>query len=165
MATHSSIAWRLPWTVGTGGLQSIGSQRVGQDWSDLACMHAGLYRISAVKRFFCCCYYCYCDQSLTHSWSVKYEWMKARIQSWNTASEKEKMAGVGGWSSRGKVFYLFYLITLWQTMLFSPEWHMLSFLTSFFSLSLTSAKLPIWSLFLLPHLIYLFFCLVPPQLS
>lgn len=41
---------------------------------------------------------------------------------------------------------------------------MLSFLTSSFSLSLTSTKLPIWSLFLLPHLIYLFFCLVPPQL-
>ena len=59
---------------------------------------------------------------------------KARIQSWNAASEEEKMAGVGGWSSRGKVFYLFYLITLWQTMLFFPEWHMLSFLTSFFSL-------------------------------
>ena len=29
MATHSSIlAWRIPWTEGTGGLQSNGSQRV-----------------------------------------------------------------------------------------------------------------------------------------
>ena len=29
MATHSSIlAWRIPWTVEPGGLQSIGSQRV-----------------------------------------------------------------------------------------------------------------------------------------
>ena len=29
MATHSSIlAWRIPWTEGPGGLQSIGSQRV-----------------------------------------------------------------------------------------------------------------------------------------
>jgi len=28
-ATHSSIlAWRIPWTVGPGGLQSMGSQRV-----------------------------------------------------------------------------------------------------------------------------------------
>ena len=28
MATHSSIlAWRIPWTEGTGGLQSMGSQR------------------------------------------------------------------------------------------------------------------------------------------
>ena len=32
MATHSSIlAWRIPWTEGSGGLQSIGSQRVGHD--------------------------------------------------------------------------------------------------------------------------------------
>ena len=32
MDTHSSIAaWRTPWTEEPGGLQSIGSQRVGQD--------------------------------------------------------------------------------------------------------------------------------------
>ena len=37
MATHSSIlAWRIPWTEEPGGLQSMGSQRVGHDWSDLA---------------------------------------------------------------------------------------------------------------------------------
>ena len=34
MATHSSIfAWRIPWTEEPGGLQSIGSQRVGYDWA------------------------------------------------------------------------------------------------------------------------------------
>ena len=32
MATHSSIlAWRIPRTEEPGGLQSMGSQRVGQD--------------------------------------------------------------------------------------------------------------------------------------
>ena len=32
IATHSSIlAWRIPWTEGPGGLQSMGSQRVGHD--------------------------------------------------------------------------------------------------------------------------------------
>ena len=32
MATHSSIlAWRIPWTEKPGGLQSLGSQRVGHD--------------------------------------------------------------------------------------------------------------------------------------
>ena len=37
MATHSSIlAWRISWTEEPGGLQSTGSQRVGQDWSSLA---------------------------------------------------------------------------------------------------------------------------------
>ena len=39
MATHSSIlAWRIPWTEEPGGLQSMGSQRVGHDWAtDLIC--------------------------------------------------------------------------------------------------------------------------------
>ena len=32
MATHSSnLAWRIPWTEEPGGLQSMGSQRVGHD--------------------------------------------------------------------------------------------------------------------------------------
>ena len=32
MATHSSIlAWRIPWIEKLGGLQSMGSQRVGHD--------------------------------------------------------------------------------------------------------------------------------------
>ena len=32
MTTHSSIlAWRIPWTEESGGLQSIGTQRVGHD--------------------------------------------------------------------------------------------------------------------------------------
>ena len=34
MATHSSVvAWRIPWTEKPGGLQSMGSQRVGHDWA------------------------------------------------------------------------------------------------------------------------------------
>ena len=41
MATDSSdLAWRIPWTEEPGGPQSIGSQRVGHDWSDLAGTHA-----------------------------------------------------------------------------------------------------------------------------
>ena len=32
MATHPSVlAWRIPWTEEPGGLQSMGSQRVGHD--------------------------------------------------------------------------------------------------------------------------------------
>ena len=34
MATHSSIlACKIPWTKEPGGLQSMGSQRVGYDWA------------------------------------------------------------------------------------------------------------------------------------
>ena len=33
MATHSStLAWKIPWMEEPDGLQSMGSQRVGQDW-------------------------------------------------------------------------------------------------------------------------------------
>ena len=37
MATRSSVlAWRVPRTGEPGGLPSMGSHRVGHDWSDLA---------------------------------------------------------------------------------------------------------------------------------
>ena len=50
MATYSSILpWKIPWTEKPGRLQSMGSQRVGHDWTtslSLFCMHCrdkGLY--------------------------------------------------------------------------------------------------------------------------
>ena len=56
MATHSSIlAWRIPWRTEPCGLQSIGSQRVRHDWSDLACTCAYIY-IYILK---CVCIYIY----------------------------------------------------------------------------------------------------------
>ena len=43
MATHSSVlAWRIPGTEEPGGLPSMGSHRVGHDWSDLAAAAAAL---------------------------------------------------------------------------------------------------------------------------
>ena len=37
MATHSStLTWKIPWTEEPGRLPSMGSHRVGHDWSDLA---------------------------------------------------------------------------------------------------------------------------------
>ena len=36
MATHpSTLAWKIPWTEEPGRLQSMGSRRVGHNWSDL----------------------------------------------------------------------------------------------------------------------------------
>ena len=44
VATYSSIvAWRIQWIEGPGGLQSIGSQRIGHDWNNLACMQTHIY--------------------------------------------------------------------------------------------------------------------------
>ena len=43
MVTHSSIpACRIPWVEEPGWLQSIGSQRVGPNYSDLAHVHVRL---------------------------------------------------------------------------------------------------------------------------
>ena len=48
MATHSSVlAWRIPGTGEPGGLPSMGSHRVGHDWSDLAAAAAGGLTASA----------------------------------------------------------------------------------------------------------------------
>ena len=51
MAPHSStLAWKIPWMEEPGGLQSMGSQRVGHDWSDLvAAAAAAALRGSGVK--------------------------------------------------------------------------------------------------------------------
>ena len=43
MSTHSSIlAWEIPWTEEPGGLRSVGSHRVGHDWSDLTAAAAAI---------------------------------------------------------------------------------------------------------------------------
>ena len=40
MATHSSIlAWKISQTEDPGGLQSMGSQRVGHDWATDTYLH------------------------------------------------------------------------------------------------------------------------------
>ena len=52
-ATHSSVlAWRIPGTGEPGGLLSMGSHRVGHDWSDLAAAAAAM--LSDVEHLFMC---------------------------------------------------------------------------------------------------------------
>ena len=44
MTTHSSVlAWRIPATADPGGLPSMGSHRVGHDWSDLVVVVVMIY--------------------------------------------------------------------------------------------------------------------------
>ena len=62
MATHSSVlAWRIPETEEPGGLPSLGSHRVGHDWSDLA------VAVAAVN--FCCTakWFSFVYESSSHS--------------------------------------------------------------------------------------------------
>ena len=49
MATCSSVlAWKIPRAEEPGGLQSMGSQRIGHDLRDSACTHKKLYGASQV---------------------------------------------------------------------------------------------------------------------
>ena len=51
MATHSSVlAWRIPGTGEPGGLPSMGSHRVGHDWSDLAAAAAAAWQRILVNK-------------------------------------------------------------------------------------------------------------------
>ena len=53
MTTHSNIlGWRILWTKEPNGIQSMGWQRVGHDWSNLA--HS-IHGMSSV--YFCVCIY------------------------------------------------------------------------------------------------------------
>ena len=58
MATHSSVlAWRIPGTVEPDGLPSMGSHRVGHDWSDLEVAAAAV--LLCLKFCFALYWYCY----------------------------------------------------------------------------------------------------------
>ena len=42
MATHSSIlVWEIPWTEEPGGLQCMGSRRIGHDWAHTHAFYSG----------------------------------------------------------------------------------------------------------------------------
>ena len=63
MATHSSVlAWRIPGMVEPGGLLSVGSHRVGHDWSDLAAAAATAEYYLRLSKFWPQC------KSSPHPW-------------------------------------------------------------------------------------------------
>ena len=67
MATHSSIlAWRIPWTEKPGGLESMGSQRVGHDWATN--IHTCLFLFTKFKWIFLTCAILLFHSQLTRQW-------------------------------------------------------------------------------------------------
>ena len=73
MATHSSVlAWRIPGAGKSGGLPSMGSHRVGHDWSDLAAAAVILQSPPWPPHPFhfpChCLVQCSCSGPLSHIW-------------------------------------------------------------------------------------------------
>ena len=73
MATHSSIlACRIPGTGEPGGLPSMGSHRVGHDWSDLAAAAAAA--LSEVRAGSASCFVLYPQGYFGNSGSFMFPW-------------------------------------------------------------------------------------------
>ena len=70
MATHSSIlAWRIPWTEEAGGLQSMGSPRVGHNWATEQQQQACRLTVKHIQDFKCVCV-CVCMYKISGVWPV-----------------------------------------------------------------------------------------------
>ena len=71
MATHSSVlAWRIPGTGKPGGLPSMGSHRVGHDWSNLVAAAPAAYRMGS--------------QRVGHEGATELNWTELSLQKeWN----------------------------------------------------------------------------------
>ena len=70
MATHSSTwAWKIPWTEDPGGLPSMGSHRVGHDWSDLAAAAAAWFNSHQNQSFWV---------AFTHSLKTNFSYEKEK---------------------------------------------------------------------------------------
>ena len=66
MATHSSVlAWRIPGTEEPSGLPSMGSHRVGHDWSNLAASEKGMLSAIPVNKECCQSFHIYRIKSST----------------------------------------------------------------------------------------------------
>ena len=87
-AIHSNIlAWRIPWTEETGGLQSIRSQRVVNNWNDLPHMHD-----------------CYVLWVLIIIWFLEYlEEEKEQKQNLKEISINSEGLGIDLWFERHKI--------------------------------------------------------------
>ena len=67
MASHSSVlAWRIPGMGEPGGLPSMGSHRLGHDWSDLAAAAAVLWALL----IFQICWHTECSTLTTSSFRI-----------------------------------------------------------------------------------------------
>ena len=82
MATHSSVlAWRIPGTEEPGGLPSLGSHRVGHDWSDLLTAAATWVQLEIIiqrdRRTSSMWYHLYMESKIWHK--STYLWSKNRI--------------------------------------------------------------------------------------
>ena len=92
MATHSSVlALRIPGTVEPGGLRSMGSHRVGHDWSDLAVAAAAAGETTWIWSWADMKYWL---PEMTRE-KLQQEWLTARdSHTWTMLRKKEKKVKV-----------------------------------------------------------------------
>ena len=80
MATHSSIlAWKISWTEKPGGLQSLGSQRVGHDWATNTYLH-----------------------SVNIYWTMKLQYFGHFMRRVDSLEKTLMLGGIGGRRKRGR---------------------------------------------------------------
>jgi len=114
MATHSIVlVWRIPGTGEPGGLLSMGSHRVGHNWSDLAAAAAAwsvtitsLYSVLVTDGSLCTDSKVHSDV-VSLSSSDKLTWLFTKLDPWNrelankdeSAAKKQKDSGskIGKW--------------------------------------------------------------------
>ena len=113
MATHSSVlAWRIRGTEEPGGLLSMGSHRVGHDWSDLAAaVAAALIEVSWVEA-----------NSIDH-WS--YTWwthITQQRQNLEGSGEPLKMSDLKGINTSLVAQMVKNLPAVWETWVRSLGW-------------------------------------------
>ena len=103
MATHSSVlAWRIPGTGERGGLPSMGSHRVGHDWSDLA--------VAAAEAI-----YSMAPHSSTLAWKIPWTEEPGRLQSMGSLRVGQD------WATSLPLFTLMHWRRKWQaTPVFLP---------------------------------------------
>ena len=118
MATQSSVlARRLPGTGEPGGLLSMGSHRVGHDWSDLAA--------AAASRLVSSLWFCFFTFSSLIHLKFTLEYVKYEFNYWNVQKSYP-----GGSTLTNKIIpfctHLTILSTVMRLPFASSHWHYLS---------------------------------------
>ena len=99
MASHSSVlAWRIPGTGHPGGLPSMGSHRVGHDWSDSAAAAANTKYFCVLETLnisMCLVFY---THLLTFPWSRK--WQPTPVFLPGESHGQRSLAGYSPWGCK-----------------------------------------------------------------
>ena len=120
LATHSSVlAWRIPGTGEPGGLPSMGSHRVGHDWSDLAAAAAAGMQDPGEGKGNLLQY-----SSLENPKDREAQWLQSMGLQWvrhdwglaHTHTHTHTHTRMQGWAAAGE-WNLFYVYTVWNVVL------------------------------------------------